>query len=285
MAILLACLAGYTAGAQQNNIALTGTLAMASGETFSYRIEGKDSGGTFTGYAYTFDEPQQTKVVIKGKINVQLRKLTFKEVEIVESHSVRTQAYMCLLHAILQDNGSTLAGPVTSAENDNTACTPGTLTFSDRKQIANVFTSHDKYDEVVDMGARKKEPKPAAAPAPVADVPPVTDKVTSGMEKSYEWTSDSMVIEIWDGGTFDGDVVTMDFDGTPVLKKFMIDKPHKRLSVPVPPGNHTFRIIAENEGTDPPNTASLMLSDGDKKYSILAYNEKGQISVIRIHRP
>jgi len=281
--MLIALIAGHVAVAQQDSIELTGTLAMATGETFSYRIVARDSGGTFAGYAYTFDEPLQSKVVIRGKVNTQLRKLTFKEVEIVESHSVRTQAYMCLLHAALQDNGSTLTGPVTSTENDNTACTPGTLTFSNRNQVANVFASHDKYDEVVDMGTRKKDPKPAPAPAP-AEVPTTTDKVTSGVEKSYEWNSDSMVIEIWDGGTFDGDIVTLEFDGSSVLRKFMIDKPHKRIAVPVPPGNHTLRIVAENEGTDPPNTASLMLFDGGKKYSVLAYNEKGQSSLIRLHR-
>ena len=49
-------------------------------------------------------------------------------------------------------------------------------------------------------------------------------------------------------------------------------------------GVNTLTIVADNEGSDPPNTASLLLTDGITQYSLLAYNPKGQRVVIKIKK-
>jgi len=277
-----------TVAAQVAVVKMSGTLLMATGEEFPYKIDAIDSNGVLKGYAYTYSSPDQTKVSISGKIDKQQRKLTFKEVEILESHDVQTKAFMCLIHASLEYKQGVLSGPVTSRESDNTACTPGTLTFRATNEINELFASHDKYDMVVTMGGNREQPKPKVEPQAATTVPEgpmVTDRVTSGVEKTYDWYTDTLVIDVWDGGNFDGDMVTIEFDGNPVLKRFVIDKPKKRIRVPITDnGVHTLAIIADNEGSDPPNTASMLLTDGDRKYSILAYNNKGQESMIKIKK-
>ena len=272
---------------QSATVTLTGTLAMATGEEFPYKIVATDSNGALYGYAFTYNEPEQTKVIIKGKIDKERKKVSFREVEIVASHGVQTKAFMCLIHAQLEMRQGKLSGPVSSMESDNTACTPGTLTFAGNDELNDLFSSHNKYDMAVTMGGKKETPRPRADQPEPAQMPvqPVTDKVTAGVGKSYDWHTDSLVIDIWDGGNVDGDVVTLEFDGSPVLKRFMIDKPKKHLKVAVNgDGAHTLAIIAENEGSDPPNTATLTLTDGDRKYSVVAYNNKGQQSIITIKR-
>jgi len=49
-------------------------------------------------------------------------------------------------------------------------------------------------------------------------------------------------------------------------------------------GVNTVTIIADNEGSDPPNTASLLFTDGAKKYSVLGLHKKGQQAIIKIKK-
>ncbi len=282
---LLCLIAGYATG-QTALITLTGTLTMQTGEQFPYKIVATDSNDILKGYAFTYAEPDETKVIIRGRVDKQRKKLTFKETEIISSHDVHTQAFMCLLHASLEFKQGKLTGPATSQEADNTACTPGIVTFGSNEEISNLFSSHDKYDEVVTMGGPKpKEPEQPAADKVATEVVAKQEKITAGVEKNYNWHADSIVVEVWDGGTFDGDRVTISLDDKQVLNRYVIQKEKKRLVIPLKDKEmHTLSIIADDEGFQPPNTANLTLSDGSIYYNLLAYNAKGKSSVVLIQR-
>ena len=282
LGFLLVWVAGYAA---PEKFTLTGTLTMLTGEQFPYRIEGTEENGIIKGFAYTYSEPDETKVVIEGQVDKQGHRLSFKEIEIISSHDVHTKAFMCLLHARLEEKNSGLAGPAGSKQTDNTACTEGRLAFNNNEELLHLFSSHDKYDMEVSMGRPKTKEKQADAPVvPTATAAPA-EKITAGMEKTYNWHSDSMVVEVWDGGNYDGDKITISFDGKPVLEKYIIHLQKKRFVIPLPPtGTHIFSVFADDEGSDPPNTASLSLTDGTTKYSLIAYNPKGAQSIIYVKR-
>jgi hypothetical protein len=261
---------------------------MATGESFPYRVEGVDSNGVLYGYGYTFSGENETKASIKGKIDKQGRKLTFKEIEIISSHYVPTRAFMCLLQATLADGRGGLKGAVVSKESDNTACTAGELTFTETKQVNDLFSSHDKYDMAVEMGGPKAKAK-AVTPddeKSKAQAEKPIEKVTVGIEKEYDWHHDVVVLNVWDGGTYDGDVVTIIMDGKPVLRKYLIVKEKYKVNIPLPNDGtvHTIEVVAENEGYSPPNTANISLTDGDITYNLLSYNKQGDRSIIRISR-
>ncbi len=259
---------------------------MQTGETFPYKIVGTETNGLLKGDAYTYAEPDETRAAIEGTIDKQKRKISFKEVEIISSHDVKTKAFMCLVHARLEMKNSALAGPATSKELDNTACTEGVIKFANSSEVDELFSSHDKYDMEVSMGNKPVKEADAPPTAPVAEPQPAKlDKITAGTEKAYDWYSDSVVVEIWDGGTFDGDKVTITFDDATVLKRYTIQKPKKKITIPVTAkGLHYLAIIADEEGSDPPNTASLTITDGDKHYNLLAYNPKGSQSLVQIRK-
>ncbi|MBC7554815.1 MAG: hypothetical protein H7257_12645 [Taibaiella sp.] len=280
--LLLFCSAAL---AQPAKITLTGTLTMATGEQFPYRIEGTEQNGVLLGFGYTYSAPNETKAVIEGRVDKQNHIITFKETEIVLSHDVHTQAFMCLVHARLDMRGNVLAGNAGSKQLDNTACTSGVLSFSNGKEVSNVFSSHDKYDMEVTMGGAKVKEAPVTAEAAPPPETTKTEKITQGVEKSYNWHSDSLIVVVWDGGNFDADKITISFDDVPVLKKYILLKEKKRIAIAVPAtGTHTFSVYAEDEGYDPPNTASLTLVDGAIKYSLVAYNPKGAQSMVYIKR-
>ncbi len=289
--LLLSCLfCSFLLHAQANKFTLTGTLTMETGEQFPYKITGTDSAGTLKGFAFTYEAPNETKVAIRGKIDKQRQKITFRETEIIFSHDVHTTAFMCLLHASLENKNNILSGPANGEEADNTACTPGTLSFGKAEEINNLFSSHDQYDMEVTMGGPKKKDtlimhKKEMAPVAAAPEQEKQEKITAGVEKTFNWTSDTIVVDVWDGGEYDGDRVTISLDDVPYLTRYVIQKAKKRLYIPLPAtGTHTLAIRADDEGMEPPNTANMTLIDGEQRYNIIAYNNKGQISLVRIKK-
>ena len=74
---------------------------MATGEQFPYKIVATESNNIITGYAYTYDN-EATKASIKGKVDKQGKKLSFRETEIIATSSIQTKAFMCLINATLE---------------------------------------------------------------------------------------------------------------------------------------------------------------------------------------
>jgi hypothetical protein len=262
---------------------------MNTGEVFPYKIVLTESNGIVSGYSLTYKEPNDTKTRIQGTLDRRNHTLAFKETEIIYSHNYHTKAYMCLVDAKLAytpgSSEHALKGAINSMESDKTACTAGALVFNNDEEIQFLFGYHDKLDTVINMKKRvKAQVADNNEPAPVA-APLTTDKITAGVEKVYDWHSDTVIINVWDGGNIDGDRVTLLFNGKACLTNYYLTKERKQLRLPLNgTGINTLAILAVNEGSDPPNTADLLLTDGTINYSILAYNNAGKQSVIKIKR-
>ena len=274
----------YTTLAQPKQTSLTGTLKMKTGEVFPFKITLTDSSGIVRGYSFTYIEPGDTKATIRGTLDRHMRTLTFSEKEIIYSRNFHTRAFMCLIHASLKYNGHELRGLINSREADNTTCTPGEIIFSNAAELNDLFSHHEHFDTIISMKGRVKT-APGQESATAIQAPLVTEKITSGVEKTYEWHSDTVVIDAWDGGNVDGDRITLRFNGNALLTNYSLVKEKRQLRIPLPrDGVSTITILAENEGSDPPNTASLLFTDGAIQYSILSYNPRGMTSVIKIRR-
>jgi len=92
------------------------------------------------------------------------------------------------------------------------------------------------------------------------------------------------VIEVWDGGVVDGDVITVLYNDAPLLTNYMLEKAHKQLRIPITKKKSTVTVIAIDEGANPPNTADILLIDGVLRYKITAYNSKGKKAVIILNK-
>lgn len=96
------------------------------------------------------------------------------------------------------------------------------------------------------------------------------------------WTSPNFVIEMWDNGKEDGDKITMTHNGKLLLRRYEVKKAKKRLEIPLDKGSHTFEILANSEGSIPPNTAKVVLIDGENTHSFSTHLQSGESSKIRI---
>lgn len=284
--LFIALMSGYYCPAQAQ-IKLTGNIKMSTGESFPYRLELSEAGGIVKGYSYTYAEPNDTKTAITGKLDRVRKTLVFKETDIIYSHDVRTKAYMCLVDARTEylqgPNGRILTGTATGSEADKTTCTGGVVTFDKQDELKLLFEERNQFDTVITMGRRPKlKPEPVAE-SHVAEAVQETVRITVGTEKAYNWHSDTVIIDIWEGGTTDGDQVTLAYNGITCLEHYTLTKQGRRIKIPLSgKGMDVLTIMADNEGWDPPNTATLTLRDGNIKYNVVSYNNKGQVSVIKI---
>jgi len=280
----------FHSGAQYSGV-LTGVMEMSTGEKFPYRLAFTEADGKLQGFSYTYEEPRDTKSIITGEVDKKNRTISFRETSIVYSGGYHSRAYMCLVDArldYLQDGkGNVLNGPLTTREADKTLCTGGFITFRNDSEIQNLFSYHDSFDTVITMRTKIHSRQAAtvamATSAELAEHARVT--ITAGQVKTYDWNSDSVMLELWDGGNVDGDRVTVRYNGQNYLSNYCLQKERKIIKLPVSVHQtDTLAIVAENEGTDPPNTADVRLTDGAIHYNILAYNKKGDQALIRIRK-
>lgn len=301
--LLLLLTAAFTSMAQAQTTAhqLEGFMAVAGGETFTYRLELEEgAGGELKGYAYTYvKEGKDVKAAVEGHIDRTKKTVSFRETDIVYNHGFESKAVLCLVDATLkfmpdESGGITLSGAITSNTASNALCGKGSIVFTDAAMIAAVFQpvahaeSPAKAPAAPAPAPEKQKPvrivydTARRAPAPAT---PRQEEVTAGKTQTYQFSSDSVWIEIWDGGKLDGDIITVLLNERPVLARYTLTADKKQLRLPLQKGQNTLIIIADNEGNEPPTTADILLHDGDKQYRLLAHNRIGREAVIHLIRP
>src|SRR5690606_35085895 len=84
------------------------------------------------------------------------------------------------------------------------------------------------------------------------------------------FTSDSLVLALYDNGEIDGDTVSVSLNGVMILEKQGLKTAALKKTIPVPSGTDemTMILFAENLGKYPPNTGLLVVRDGDNVYQV-----------------
>lgn len=92
-----------------------------------------------------------------------------------------------------------------------------------------------------------------------------------------------VTIKIWDDNQVDGDVVSLNLNGTWILKNYELKKEIKELEIDLPEDSNELILFAENLGKMPPNTAAISVWNGTEKIKSLVLNsDKGKSEAIRI---
>lgn len=287
--------------AQTHSYTLNGSLGVESGETFTYQLVFSDSAGYIDGYATTYlQKEKDTRASITGKIDRNNKTLSFVETGIVYNNGFRSNAIICLIKSTLQyrreGNRYVLAGGVTSKDViGRAACAAGSVRFEESAEIDALFreTTIAPSQVTPQAAPRPSEPprvvvidktKPAT-PKPATPVTPQRTEITEGRDKIYEWQTDTVIFEIRDGGRIDDDVVTVRYNNATILDKYTLTKDPKRIILPLTnQETNVITVIAGYEGNEPPNTADIVLRDGDTVHEIVAHNRFGKEAHIRIQK-
>ena len=159
----------------------------------------------------------------------------------------------------------------------------------------------NKQPQPVAAAAIPTKPKPPAAPAPINEPPPLRmiqkptppapkpapnepPTITAGTDVAFDWESDTLYLEVWDGGRVDNDQINIVYNNQLVLSRYLLKAEKKLIAIPVAAGETQLRILAVQEGSEPPNTANLLLRDGAKIYPLVAHNTVGKVATIKIRK-
>lgn len=295
--------------AQQAQYHLKGFMGVQGGESFTYKLELRDSTrDLLSGYAYTYlDEKHDVKAYVVAMVDRSQKILTVRELNIVHNNYFTSNAIICLVEAVLtySNKEHNLSGPlITMTAGNGASCSKGSITFANAEELDQVFrpvvsaapdiapVARPVVKPVVQPGKQAKIiydtlPKKQAVPLPVSAKTEnkAPDNITEGKDKSYTWQSEQIVMELWDGNEVDNDRITVLLNGNEVLKNYSLIKEKKKLILPVG-GNelNIITIIADNEGGEPPNTANIRLWDNDIAYEVVAHNSVGKRALIKIRK-
>ena len=129
----------------------------------------------------------------------------------------------------------------------------------------------------------KPETKPVAAPVKPAQVianntqplTSVTAAVFVGQRiteapQFVNYTSDSLVLILYDNGEVDGDTVSVILNGQMFMAKQGLKTTAIRKTIYITPGNEDITLVlyAENLGKYPPNTGLLVVYDGEERHQL-----------------
>ncbi len=116
----------------------------------------------------------------------------------------------------------------------------------------------------------------------------VYKKRNSELLKTIEIDNASFTVDLYDNGEIDGDSISLFFNGNLILSHKRLSDKALRLKLEVDKDKELNELImyAENLGTIPPNTALMVVNDGDNRYEVRISSDLQKSGVIRfMHKP
>ncbi|MEO6252128.1 MAG: hypothetical protein ABIO79_02450 [Ferruginibacter sp.] len=117
---------------------------------------------------------------------------------------------------------------------------------------------------------------------------PRFEKRNSDLIKTIEIDNPSFTVDLYDNGEIDGDSISLFFNGKLVVSHKRLSDKALRLKLDIDADKDLNELImyAENLGTIPPNTALMVVNDGDNRYEVRISSDLQKSGVIRfIHKP
>ena len=117
---------------------------------------------------------------------------------------------------------------------------------------------------------------------------PRYEKRNSDLIKTIEIDNASFTVKLYDNGEIDGDSISLFFNGKLILSHKRLSEKELTLKLNVDGTREVNELImyAENLGTIPPNTALMVVNDGDNRYEVRISSDLQKSGVIRfVHKP
>jgi len=116
-------------------------------------------------------------------------------------------------------------------------------------------------------------------------LPNLLEKREIVWDKAIGVSNSQIAISIWDYNKIDGDTISLNFNGRWILKDFLISKKKKKLLLDLENDDNYLILHAENEGTEPPNTAAISIRNEKDEEIIIKLSSNNRLSAaIKIRR-
>ncbi|MEO6917411.1 MAG: hypothetical protein ABI151_18795 [Chitinophagaceae bacterium] len=148
-------------------------------------------------------------------------------------------------------------------------------------------------DAVKDTAKTAVLPAGSAAPDTVSKRNFAMDRLVEAFNKrknvyskEIEINSDSVRVSFYDNGDIDGDSISVFLNKIPVVTKQALTAQALNIYLKLDPSKEVneLSMFAENLGKFPPNTALMVIYDGEKRYEVYLSSSLTQNSSVRLRR-
>lgn len=254
-------------------ITQTGSNNVASSYYFEMNFK-TDSTKNISGTTYSYLRKESGKYILKAnfvaslkdtlKENLKANELIFKELSMIEyENTIQKRADYCIksgtLQLITENNKMVLKGEWNGKEHktDN-PCAGGTILL-------------EKFLPDTTSGVAFNDEKPIQLQG---------REIKKG--KSITVHSTTLKIEIFDDADEDDDMISLNFNGKWLAKKYKLKNQSLQRTIhinPISPFNF-ISTLAHNLGKMPPNTTALLIDDGKKKQKVVLKSDMNESDIL-----
>ncbi len=279
---ILSFIVGYFSNAQQ--IEYIGLLSLPDSTFISYKIELTEKNGILNGFSYTdLNGPHESKNTLVGRYDSNQDKMEFREVDIVYTKSPIKELDFCYVYfsgKLRNLNGrAKIEGNFKSYYDDLQPCINGKIMMQGEEKF-------DKKMEKVAKRVNKMDKVPDSIKQRFANNKFLTSSKRQGLiggeTLNVFWESKIAYLEIWDPGTVDGDAMNIKLNGKVIKESYSPTKAKVKIPLIFDKEINKLSLKALTEGTEPPNTAQIRITDGNgKEISMLSSFKVGeQVDVV-----
>jgi CheY-specific phosphatase CheX len=253
-------------------------------QVVSYKITFNEEKGVIKGFSITdLGGEHETKNTIVGTYDKNKNLLFFKEDEIVYTKSSVKKSSFCYVNfngkMNLKSSNPKIDNKFVGLYKNETKCISGIIQMVGTKKIIKLATKiNTKIQKSKKIDSKIKE-----SVNPLKKLDSLNMNILKETENLQMFTKDKMIkFEISDPGVEDGDRITIYVNGKIILENYEVSKIKKIIEIPIVSKNTIIEVEAVNEGTMPPNTASVIIRDTNNELKTVTRLTKGKKTTISI---
>lgn len=258
----LSCLISSISFAQKSiPYELVGTIQLIDKSIISYKLSFEEyEDGSIKGKSITdFAGEHRTESVLEGYINREKNTITFSEKSNLLTKSTVASEDFCFVHVYnakmkIKKEKSIIQGHFYSRYADGSKCIEG-----------DIYLVGDQMFLEKMKGLSKKKLLPKEQKEMIKDLTKKSEEgmsrtiLTEGQTLTVRALNDDIMIRLWDDEYIDGDRISVYRDEKLILDSYAVKKAQKQLLIPIIKDTTEIRIIANNEGRIPPNSAKFAI--------------------------
>jgi len=271
--------------AQPLEYELTGTLKTQGNELVPLKLQLQvQEDGVVSGTSVThFLSADRTESLISGFSDFEMQVLSFTEIQNISTNSSAAPDEFCYIR--VRDlpwkksvTKTIFNGSFTGYYPDSSQCAEGEIYLVSMELLKGFVNDSDMLSGLKDslqhgLGDTVVTVEPETSSAETYSEASLVNE----SERTFNWQSDEIQIQIWDQYEEDNDRFSIYVNGT-LRHRFEVATAYKRLYRFnfTDRDTCTIKIVAENEGRRPPNTFQAQLVDGDESSSVETKLKKGE---------
>lgn len=267
------------------------------GEFSSYlgELKLKQKGNVVTGQLQYYFRDSLFTLNLNGTFNSNTRRLNFKPAAFIYYLSRDTRNSIdCMLEGrftlVVSRNESVLNGSFESDEAHKYTSPSIQFRFRYSTDTAAVLREVEEYNDEIAEDLNSVVPIDTIAVVTPVEQMDSLPTLPTNREKVYvkdiEVRSNQLRLEVYDNGSIDYDSVSLYLNNIQILPKSKLDHKAIRRTIQLDTtlAFNELSMHAENLGMIPPNTAALILYDGNTRHELILTSDLNNTATIRIRR-